>query len=437
MMDAGCRMQERGKLPEKVQDVLNRGVIKRLPLTFLPFVNQQLREWNYLFPNERQSVERLLLYVDGMSQEQSDDLFRPVVELEEEMGVRNWKQFSKTEQTIQNSSLLASTPNFQDWRRAVQAVFDVADARAIKNGVGKKTGNRLVLLDIPHPLSVDPANAWRRWHDLGKPVQLDLDVKGRSSTAFEFLLAEDTGNTSTGLLTIARNRAHSSAADVWVVDAAKTLPESILTQSSASGSSSTILLNYGRLDALRQSFSHEMNTMRKDLADADAVFDHLRKVDVVPMCPPEVAADPATCEFVRALYLSGNGAVIFSNSFVEWASSEALRRARPVFLAARFGVRTKPKPFTGVAVFGDPDKINPLPPVDDLPGSSMDAQILALYVWLAASRYAEYKNSTLCVCLAESLSEAYIVAPPGFTFQHGDGPLPLEELRRDLSEWIA
>jgi hypothetical protein len=319
----------------------------------------------------------------------------------------------------------------------VQAVFDAADAHAIQSGIGKATGNRLVLLDIPHPLSVDPANPWRRWHDLGKTVRLDLDMKGRTTTSFEFLLAEDSGNTSTGLLTVARNRDNSSAADAWVVDAANTLPESILAHSSPSGLSSPVLLNYGRLDALRESFSHEMNSMRKDLADADAVFDHLRNVDVVPKCPPEVAADPATCEFVRALYLTGNGAVIFGNSFVEWASSEAFRRARPTFLAARFGIRTKPKPFTGVAVFDDPDKINPLPPENDLPGSSMDAQMLALYVWLAAARYPEYQTSTLCVCLAESLSEAYIVAPPGFTFRRSEKPLPLEELRRDLSEWIA
>ena len=52
---------------------------------------------------------------------------------------------------------------------------------------------------------------------------------------------------------------------------------------------------------------------------------HLHKVDVTPWCPREVVADPALREFVRTLYLSGNGAVIFGNSFVEWAASEALR----------------------------------------------------------------------------------------------------------------
>jgi hypothetical protein len=180
-----------------------------------------------------------------------------------------------------------------------------------------------------------------------------------------------------------------------------------------------------------------MNTMRKDLADADAVFDRLRKVDVIPWCPPEVAADPAIREFLRSLYLTGNGAVIFGNSFVEWAASEAFRRARPSFVAAQFGVRSKPKPFTGVAVFDNPDQVNPLPAVDDLPGSAVDAQMLALYVWLAAYRYQEYQRSTVCVCVAENLSQAYVVAPPEFGLWQEKEPVPLDRLGHALRTWIA
>jgi len=180
-----------------------------------------------------------------------------------------------------------------------------------------------------------------------------------------------------------------------------------------------------------------MNTMRKDLADADAVFDRLRQVDVTPWCPAEVAADPAVREFLRSLYLTGNGAVIFGNSFVEWGASEAFRRARPSFLAAQFGVRRKPKPFTGVAVFDNPDQVNPLPAVDDLPGSAVDAQMLALYVWLAAYRYPEYQSSTACVCVAESLSQAYVIAPPEFILLKETEPVPLDRLGDVLRAWIT
>lgn len=155
------------------------------------------------------------------------------------------------------------------------------------------------------------------------------------------------------------------------------------------------------------------------------------------MEPSEVSADPAVREFVRSLYLTGNGAVIFGNSFVEWGASEAFRRARPTFLAAKFGLRAKPKPFTGVAIFDNPDQVNPTPPVEDLSGSAADAEILALYIWLAAQRYDEYRHSTVSVCIAESICQAYIVAPPEFTIASNGDTVNLPQLCGALSTWFS
>ena len=101
------------------------------------------------------------------------------------------------------------------------------------------------------------------------------------------------------------------------------------------------LLSYSRPDTYRQNFSHEMNTMRKDLADADAVFDRLRQSTLSPGALLKLWPTPRDASSCATLYLSGNGAVIFGNSFVEWAASEAFRRARPCFLAARFGIRSQ------------------------------------------------------------------------------------------------
>jgi hypothetical protein len=424
-----------GKLPDNIREALNQGVLNRLPLTFLPFVNQQLHQWEFLFPNERKSVEGLLLYVVRLSPEESAALFHNVVDLEEKMGVRHW-QFSTDEQTIQNSSELARSPYFQDWRRAVQAVFDAA-ARGVQesNGQNVRAANRLILLDIPRNLALNGARTWDRWQGIGRSLKIDFGQSESAASAIELLLTgarNSEGAPIGGLLHDACGRAAASPADTWVVDASSSLVES-----AAALATRAVLLSYGRLDQYRQSFSHEMNTMRKDLADADAVFDRLRKVDVLPWCPPEVASEPAVREFVRSLYLSGNGAVIFGNSFVEWAASEAFRRARPTFLAARFGVRSKPKPFTGVAVFDNPDKVNPLPSVDDLEGSAIDAQMLSLYVWLAAIRYEEYQRSTACVCIAESISQAYIVAPQQFVLPGDNGAVKFDRLRNALREWIG
>ena len=434
-------MVEADRYPGQLEEALNQGFLKRLPLTFLPFVNQQLHQWSYLFPNERQSVERLLVYVAHLNAEQSSALFQDVVELEKRMGVRQW-QFSTTEQTIQNSSQLARSPYFQEWRRAVQAVFDAADRNAREShGNPENPVHRLVLLDIPRSLSLNTATAWRRWQGMGKPMQLDLGAAEPKSSPLQLLLAGTAsagGNASEGILQAARNRPAVTHADTWVIEAGVELIDSLVAgETSVTSVSNPVLLSYGRLDTCRQNFSHEMNTMRKDLADADAVFDRLRRVDISPWCPPEVAADPAVREFVRTLYLSGNGAVIFGNSFVEWAASEAFRRARPSLVVARFGVRSKPKPFTGVAVFDNPDQVNPLPAVDDFEGSAVDAQMLALYVWLAAGRYEEYQQSTVCICIAESLSQAYLVAPPEFTLEQESGPVSLSRLGHALRNWIG
>jgi hypothetical protein len=399
-------------------------------------VNQQLNQWDFLFPNERRSVEKLLLFVASLTPEQSAALFKEVVELEEKMGVRHW-EFSTSEQTILNSSQLARSPYFQEWRRAVQTVFDSADEHALKaKGGVKRSEKRLVLLGIPQMLPADAATVWHRWPGIGKAVRLDLALPVEPRSPMQFLLSGATGGGSRGVLDTARNRPGTTSADTWVIDAGNSLPETILGRDAAAASNS-IILSYSRLDTYRLSFSHEMNTMHKDLADADAVFDRLRKVDVTPWCPPEVAADPAVREFLRSLFLTGNGAVIFGNSFAQWASSEAFRRARPTFLAAQFGMRSKPKPFTGVAVFDNPDQVNPLPAVDDPQGSAIDAQMLALYVWLSAYRNEEYQRSTVCVCVAESIAQAYVVAPQEFTLSQGTEPVTLDRLRDSLCTWIS
>jgi hypothetical protein len=430
-------MTATNSLPDDLQAALDKGLLKRFPLTFLPFINQQLREWQFLFPNERRSVARLLFYVASLNEEQSSVLFHDVRAVEEKMGVRHW-QLSTSEQTIQNSSELARSPYFQEWRSAVQTVFDAADKHEVNARETTKRQNRLVLLDIPQSLPIQAQDAWKRWGNIGRTVTLSFDSSEQMHSPMGFLLSNQRGPTSSDSSGLLEARNHLvSAADIWIVDAGRSVIDAVLaTESSTTDPARAILLSYNRLDAYRQAFSHEMNSMRKDLADADAVFARMRKLDVIPWCPPEVAADPAVREFLRSLYLSGNGAVIFGNSFVEWAASEAFRRARPHFLAASFGLRSKPKPFTSVAVFENPDQVNPLPAVDDLTGSALDAQVLSLYVWLAASRYEEYQHSTICVCLAESIAQAYIVAPPEFSLLPEQGPVPLDRMRDALVTWM-
>jgi hypothetical protein len=180
-----------------------------------------------------------------------------------------------------------------------------------------------------------------------------------------------------------------------------------------------------------------MNGVRKDLSDLDAVYDRLRNMDVTGWCPPEVRSQPVIREFVRAVVMTGNGALIYGNSFVEWVATEALRRARPTMLVAQFGIRQRLKPFASVAVFEDQERASPVPPIDDLPGGAVDAQMLALYVWLAALHHPEYIHQTACLCIAEGLEEAYVVAPADFPIWKEPEPINSARLAQVVMTWLG
>ena len=176
------KTQVQQKLPEKLQEALNKGLLKRLPITFQPFTRQQLREWDTLFPYERQSILRLLLYLASLNEQQFAELFREVVQIEEKMGVRSW-QFSTEEQTILNASLLARSRYYQEWRRAVQKVFDAAEQRAEVQNSGATAGNRLILMIMPQVLPLERAKIWERWQGVGRPVRLELAMSRETQSA--------------------------------------------------------------------------------------------------------------------------------------------------------------------------------------------------------------------------------------------------------------
>jgi hypothetical protein len=75
--------------------------------------------------------------------------------------------------------------------------------------------------------------------------------------------------------------------------------------------------------------------------------------------------------------------------------------------------------------------------VDDNVGSTRDAEILARYIWLAATRYPEYQDSTVCLCLAESIAQAYLIAPSGFEVKEENGEVSLPDLQNALKKWVA
>jgi hypothetical protein len=137
--------------------------------------------------------------------------------------------------------------------------------------------------------------------------------------------------------------------------------------------------------------------------------------------------------------LSGNGSLVFNNSFVQWGASEALRRAQPQFLLAGFGIRPKLKPFSSAVLFEDQHRANPVADADDPSGSLIDAEMLAQYVHLSAQRVDAYAQHGLTLFTCPELSRVLAVGSKEALsiFDQVNGPLDPGQLSSLLLHWLG
>jgi hypothetical protein len=148
-----------------------------------------------------------------------------------------------------------------------------------------------------------------------------------------------------------------------------------------------------------------------------------------------LAADPVLAEFARAVLLAGNGTLLINNTFVEWATIQAVRRARPSLLVASFGIRNKMKPFSSLLIYADQDKSSIIPTQSDTLGTYVDLEVFYLYIWQEFEKYAEYVRNTAFVFGAVGMDEVRIVAPPDFDAPARLDPAQLPERMREWLHW--
>jgi hypothetical protein len=381
----------------------SRRLVERLPITMRPALNQQLSQWNTLFPFEQAQIAGFLRGVESLSPTGLAAIDAPLWTLEKKMGVKDWN-FSQANDTIENASTLARSQYYGEWRREVQKVFEAVNAASRDSTPAHPERTRMILIVLPRSLPVDPQSVWRQWDPRGHPIRISAD----SGSLCELLLQGQPG--VTGIAALAAQQGSADSSDLWLIDAEAKLG-SLLPPGSPVAAS---FLGFAALKPFRDRFLAELNKAPKSIRVTDEIVNSLRveSWDGWGLWPAEIAGQPRLRKFVIDLFLSGNGALIFSNAFVEWAVCEALRRARPRTIVARFGMRSKPKPFTSIAVFENQQKVSSLPDVDDPDNSAIDAVILARYIWLAAARYPE-QQKTLCLCVSEHLDSGYLILPAG------------------------
>ncbi len=383
----------------------------QVPVTFAAYFNEQLRGWDTLFPAEQAYFERLGKYLEKTDAK----LFAALAALEPRMGVTlsNWPRGSFT---LQQVDFLNRNPLYPEWRRVITEIFDRISPE-LDAEVAARGQPRLVIVIGPSDLPVGPDRMWTRL--IGKGRRVSLTVPDELTQYLPSLLASSKLESLSDLCAASRGPYSS-----WAIETASNL---------LPYSAQATQLSYDKLAPYRQRLMTEV----QKIAEAGEVRGPRQLGEKLKTLSPrgaEFSKDPVMSEFVRATLLAGNGTLLVNNTFVEWASVQALRRAKPVLLISSFGIRNKMKPFSSLLIFNDQETATAIPTQADMLGSYVDLEIFYQYIWQEAGKYAEYRNNTAYLFLAEGMDEMQLIAPPDFPLSAHK--LTLADLYRASREWL-
>ena len=414
------------KLSPALQALVDKGLFDRLPPTFSTFFFEKIQEWDTLFPAERSYHERLFALIDRTDAALVEKLFEPLRRIEQLMGV-NENTWPRRHFTLDQVDFLNRSAHYPEWRKTISDIFARLDP-VLEEEIASKGHARLVVVIAPAELPVSPDRMWLRIRQHGKRIPLEPP--------------EDVADYLPLLLTGAgrKEAAHSIAARYALAK------EPYAAWSIEAGGGSTDLGNAGALVALsydklrdyRARLTSEVSHILKtqDVRGPRQLLAKLKELKI-QASESDVGRDPVLAEFARATLLSGNGTLLINNTFVEWSTVQAVRRARPSLTLVSFGIRNKVKPFTSLLIFADQESSNPIPTQMDTLGTYVDLEIFYQYIWQEFEKYVEYRHNTAYLFVGEGMDEMLAIAPPDFPLFTAKQPVKLAQVFGTMKDWMS
>lgn len=385
-----------------LQKLIDAGLFERLPATFATFFFEQIKDWNTLFPAERNYFERLFTLIDRLPPADFDELFSPLRALEPKMGV-NQKNWPRRSFSLDQVDFLNRNARYPEWRAEVARIFSRLDP-VLDEELSRRGGPRLAIVISPPELPVGPERMWTRLD--GKRIALEAPLEAAAHIAPLLALGS------------------AAPYDRWLIQASAGITPPAPAAS----------FDYDSLAPYRQRLMKEIQrTVEKEqIRGPRELGAALRQMKLLAS-EGAYASDPVLAEFTRAVLLAGNGTLLINNTFVEWATIQAIRRARPSMVVSSFGIRNKLKPFSSLLIYADQEQASPVPTQSDTLGAYVDLEVFYQYIWQEFEKYAEYRRNTVYLFAADGMDEALVIAPADFQIAPKTTPATLLGAAR---EWM-
>ncbi len=367
-----------GYPPEARQLVADHlDALRELPLSFVPGLLREVIEFDYKFPPERRAIERELKMLSELSAGQLREWFESFnrFSLSPQLERFDWINLP-AQFTEQLSAFLWSTHQLDAYREAATAY-----GARIQSGI------------VPEPL---PASR------LGIAV-IGQGVAAYDGSLFKNLRPHGTQfnrvKTESGLEILLeavaeRAQKHPLPYGHWYIDGGKEVEHS----------ATLTCVSYVSMGRVREAL---LKNMQAQIQQAGMGPEELR-THLARLAPSDLgmndAVDQVLSRFELKVLTEGSGTQIFSTSFAQWTTREALRRAQPLTLLVRFAPRQRQRPMN--ELLSDTRSGAEVDPI----GSLVDADMAAYYHWINQQRLAGYDRSAFLVWF-EGQNQALVIGP--------------------------
>jgi hypothetical protein len=378
--------------------VQHLALFREMPTIFLALLLRELIAWDWKFPAERNELTRQFNFLNSLSREQRIALFNPFanLKLSPELERADWVN-APTSFSEQLSAHLWATHQIDSFRTAAREFFDKVAAALPEQ---PPAVHRAAFVSFGHGVRNNSYPLFRKLR--------------RRGAYFPKVTAEDGLKT---LVDAVNTRAHTHPESFghWYISEAST----------REASAEVVPVSYEALRPLRATIQEKMRELYESASGPEAIRSLLAK-----MRPEDVgmseAGNPVLSRFELSLLTEASGTQIYSTTFVQWAVREALRRARPLTLLARFTPRQREHPMNELLTEASSK------PELDPQGSLIDADLGAYYTWLNQQRLTGAREATFLAWF-EAGTEAVAIGPKFKPGSVSGAPISLADLVNQLT----
>lgn len=338
-------------------------VLRQIPLVLLPILLRVIIEYDWCFPIEQRVLVRQFEYLEALEASSFTLLMAPfaAVSLPSEVSRTDWvnnpQHFSE-----QLSALLWSTQHIDDYRKAASQY----QAQLEQILAGKPPAMpRFTIVIVGQGVSQSNASLFRTLRPHGV-LFTNVEPGGGMETLIKFI--------NERAQKCPEKDAH------WYIDGG-------YADASCGAQQGITVTSYNELAPFALKELNLMENFIERAGKTASAGPEAAQSFMAALSPRDLGLhgsndDAVLRHFEVKLLTEGAGTQVFSTTFVQWAAREAMRRAQPITMLARFAPRQRMAPMNELL------KRNPLTQQTDPEGSLVDADMGAYYTWINQGRLA-------------------------------------------------